>query len=140
LHFCWRYELEWSIELLAKEIDMVGILIMAVRGDIGLDGKVHQRDLQRYLDSVFTEQAEDREFEHWKRFWHHGGKDWKELLQCFESSKALQYIHMGTQFGKAHELQSIDGAARKAERQAAGKEGKMRLMKWKQFTTKIECV
>jgi len=41
LHFCWRYELEWSIELLAKEIDMVGILIMAVRGDIGLDGKVH---------------------------------------------------------------------------------------------------
>jgi len=72
LHFCWSYELEWSLELLAKAIDMVGILIMSVRGDIGLDGKVHQRDLQRYLDSVFTEQAEERELRQWKRFWSHG--------------------------------------------------------------------
>lgn len=79
LHFCWRYELEWTIELIAKEIDMVGILIMAVRGDVGLDGKVHQRDLQRYLDSVFTEQAEAREFNNWRRFWAVGTRDWKEL-------------------------------------------------------------
>jgi|LauGreDrversion4_2_1035121.scaffolds.fasta_scaffold172444_3 hypothetical protein len=61
--------MDWTIELLAREIDMVGILILSVRGDIGLDGKVHQRDLQRYLDSVFTDQAEEQEFAHWMRFW-----------------------------------------------------------------------
>jgi len=56
---------------------MVGILIMSVRGDIGLDGKVHQRDLQRYLDSVLTERAEEREFVQWKRFWTYGAESWE---------------------------------------------------------------
>lgn len=123
--------------MIAKEIDMVGILIMAVRGDIGLDGKVHQRDLQRYLDSVFTEQAEAREFKQWMRFWHHGTEDWKHLLKVFERRKQLKYIHMGTQFGKVQrELQRMDQKARKLESQ----EGKLRLLKWKKFTGCLECV
>ena len=45
LHLSWRFNREWTLETIAQELEMVGILMMASKGDMGLDGRLHNRGL-----------------------------------------------------------------------------------------------
>jgi hypothetical protein len=45
LHLIWRYNREYPIELIAENLDVIGLLLTAVKADLGLDGRLHNRDL-----------------------------------------------------------------------------------------------